>query len=90
MQEEKCLLQPQVEYLGHMLKRDGIHKGHKVNAVLDMPAPTDRTFLKSFLVSVQFYTNFLPPNYAIEAEPLYRLTKKDVEWNWGATQALFF
>ena len=31
-----------------MLKRDGIHKGHKVDAALNMPAPTDVTSLKSF------------------------------------------
>ena len=38
---EKCsFAQPQVEYLGHMLMRDGIHKGHKVDAVLSMPAPS--------------------------------------------------
>ena len=79
---EKCsFAQPQVEYLGHMLQRDGIHKGQKVDAVLTMPAPSDVTSLKSFLCSVHFYTKFLPPSYAIEAEPLYRLTKKDVEWN---------
>ena len=79
---EKCsFAQPQVEYLGHMLQRDGIHKGHKVDAVLNMPAPSDVTSLKSFLGSVQFNAKFLPPSYATEAEPLYRLTKKDVEWN---------
>ena len=60
-----------VEYLGHMLKKDGIHKGHKVDAVLNMPAPSDVTSLKSFLGSVQFYAKFLLPSYATEAEPLY-------------------
>ena len=88
---EKCTFaKPQVEYLGHMLQRDGIHKGHKVDAVLNMPAPSDVTSLKSFLGSVQFYAKFLPPSYATEAEPLYRLTKKDVEWNWGSHEQSSF
>ena len=39
--EKCCFGQPQVKYFGHiMLKKDGIHKGHKVDAVLNMPAPT--------------------------------------------------
>ena len=46
---EKCsFAQPQVEYLGHMLQMDGIHKGHKVDAILNIPAPSDVTSLKSF------------------------------------------
>ena len=41
---EKCrFMQSQVEYLGYMLKRDGIHKGQKMDAVLNKPAPTDVT-----------------------------------------------
>ena len=77
--EKCCFAQPQFEYSGHMLKRDDIHKGHKVDVVLNMPAPSDATSLKSFLGSVQFCAKFLPPSYATKAEPLYRLTKKDVE-----------
>ena len=74
-----CFAQPQFEHLGHMLKRDGIHKGHKVDVVLNMPAPSDAPSLKSLLDSVQFCAKFLPPSYATKAKPLYRLTKKDVE-----------
>ena len=84
---EKCnFAQPQVEYLGNMLQRDGNHKDHKMDAVLNMPAPSDVTSLKSFLGSVQFYAKFLPPSYSTEAKPLYRLTNKDVEWNWGSNE----
>ena len=73
-----------------MLQRDGILKGHKVDAVLNMPEPSDVTSLKSFLGSVQFYARILPPSYATEAESLYRLTKKDVDWNWGSTEQSSF
>ena len=72
------------------LRRNGIHKGQKVDVVLNMPAASDVNSLKSFLGSVQFYAKFLPPSYATEAEPLYRLTKKDVEWNWGSHEQSSF
>lgn len=89
--KEKCYFaQPQVEYLGHVLTKDGISKGHKVDAVLKMPAPTDVSSLKSFLGSLQFYSKFLPSSFATEAEPLYRLTKKQVDWIWGPTEEKAF
>ena len=56
--EECHFAQPQVEYLSHMLKKDGIHKGHQVHVVLNMPAPSDVTSLKSFSDSIQFYAKF--------------------------------
>ena len=47
-----------------MLERNGIRTGHKVDAVINMPAPAGVTSLQSFLGSVQFYTKFLTPSYA--------------------------
>ena len=38
--QEKCVFaQASIEYLGHILSKNGIAKGSKVNAILDMPAP---------------------------------------------------
>lgn len=89
--KEKCsFAQPEVEYLGHVLKHDGIYKGHKVDAVFNMPAPKDVSALKSFLGSLQFYAKFLPSNFSSEAEPLYRLTKKQVDWTWGSQEETAF
>ena len=82
--KEKCFFtQPQVEYLDHLLQREGISKSRKVDAVLSLLAPKDVSSLKSFLGSVQFYAKFLPSTYATEAEPLYQLTQKQVDWLWG-------
>ena len=70
--KEKCFFaQPQVEYLGHLLQRDGISKNKNVDAVLSMPTPKDVSSLQPFLSSVQFYATFLPSTCATEAEPLY-------------------
>ena len=64
-------------------------KGHKVDAVVKMPPTTDVTSLRSFLGSVQFYNKFLP-NMATTTEPLYRLTKKEIQWKWGAEEQTTF
>ena len=51
-----------------------------------MPPPESVASLRSFLGSVQFYSKFLP-NLATITEPLHRLTKTGVPWNWGTQQA---
>ena len=87
---EKCeFAQPFVHYLGHLLSTKGVAKGPKVDAVLNMPPPTNVSELKSFMGATQFYSKFLP-GVATVAEPLHRLTKKDVEWQWDATQEAAF
>jgi len=87
---EKCVFaQPSVEYLGHTLSAEGISKGSKVEAVQNMPPPTDVSSLKSFLGSVQFYGKFIP-NLATIAEPLYRLTKKATPWKWEKEEQAAF
>jgi len=87
---DKCkFAQPSVEYLGHLLSHKGIAKGTKVDAVLNMPPPTDVSGLKSFLGSVQFYHKFLP-NLATVTEPLHMLTRKGVKWEWGPQQQTAF
>ena len=74
---EKCTFaQPSVEYLGHILSRKGVSKGHKVEAVMKMPAPKNANELRSFLGSVQFYGKWIP-NLSTRAAPLFELTRKD-------------
>ena len=44
---EKCsFAQPYVEYLGHKLTQRGVEKGCKVDAVKNMPEPTDISSLR--------------------------------------------
>ncbi|KAK8391973.1 hypothetical protein O3P69_017527 [Scylla paramamosain] len=87
---EKCqFAKSYVEYLGHLLSREGIGKGRKVDAVLKMPASTDVPSLKAFMGSIQFYRKFLP-NLSTVAELLHRLTQKNVPWQWGMEQQQAF
>ena len=78
-----------MEYLGHTLSSEGIAKGSKVEAVLNMPPPTDVSTLKSFLGSVQFYGKFIA-NLSTLAEPLFRLTKKATSWKWEQEEQAAF
>ena len=87
---EKCVFaQPVVEYLGHLLSKDGVAKGTKVDAVKQMPCPQDVASLKSFLGSIQFYSKFIP-NLSTITEPLHLLTKRNVPWSWTTTQESAF
>ncbi|XP_012941600.2 uncharacterized protein LOC106012630 [Aplysia californica] len=87
---EKCsFAQPFVEYLGHYLSKNGIAKGPKTDAIMKMPEPSNVSSLRSFLGQVQFYSKFLPKLSTI-LEPLYRLTKKDTPWQWGAPEQTAF
>jgi len=84
---QKCqFAQTKLEYLGNVLSQNGIEKGSKVNDVLLMPPPHDVSSLRSFLGSVQFYGKFLPPHASTVAEPLHRLTRKDVSWRWESEE----
>ena len=87
---EKCAFAEHVvEYLGHSLSHAGIAKGPKVNAVKNMPQPTDVSTLKSFLGSVQFYSKFLN-NLSTITELLYHLTRQNIPWKWGEQEETAF
>ena len=87
---EKChFAQPSVEYLGHTLSRQGVSKGPKVDAIVEMPPPTDISGVRSFLGATQFYAKFIT-NLSTMTEPLTRLTRKDTPWRWEAEQQAAF
>ena len=87
---DKCVFgQASVEYLGHQLSYNGVAKGQKVDAVCKMPTPTNVSSLRSFLGSVQFYGKFIS-NLSTLTEPLNKLTRKGVKWEWNKEQDLAF
>ena len=88
--KEKCVFaQSSVEYLGFSISKDGIHKTDKIDAIINMPAPTSVTQLKSFLGQVQFYNKFLS-DASTTLEPLYNLTRKNTPWFWGKKEQEVF
>lgn len=64
------------EILGYLVTRDGIKTSpSKVQAIVDMPAPSDLTQTRSFLGMVSFYRRFLD-KFTHKARPIFDLTKK--------------
>ena len=81
----KChFAQSKVNYLGHIISRDGIQvDSKKTAAIFDFPAPTDAKHLRQFLGLSNYYRKFIK-NYASIAEPLHKLLRKNTKsyvWN---------
>ena len=89
--KEKCAFQQcEVSYLGHMIDKNGLHPlKNKVEAIVNAPAPTNTTELKSFLGMCQFYSKFLS-NLATVIKPMTKLLKKHVVFQWGTAQQTAF
>ena len=81
--KEKCdFFKPSVEYCGHIIDENGLHKSpEKVAAVVRAPAPENVTQLRSFLGLVNYYHKFLP-QLATIVHPLNGLLKAGAQWQW--------
>lgn len=78
---EKCsFFSKSIEYLGREISEQGVRPGRrKIEAVLDMEAPRSVKQVRQFLGLAGYFRKFVK-NFAIVAEPLTRLTKKNVSW----------
>ncbi|XP_064469911.1 uncharacterized protein K02A2.6-like [Ornithodoros turicata] len=83
LKREKCaFVQPEVEYLGHVVSASGFRPSpKKVSAVLNMPPPTNVSQLRSFLGMVQHYGKYLK-SLSDVISPLNDLLKKEASWEW--------
>ena len=61
----------------------------KLKAVRDWATPGNIKGIRSFLGFVNYYQQFVK-DFAAIADPLMSLTKKDVEWQWGALSTACF
>ena len=81
-EKKQQLLQTEVTFLGHRIGKDGIKADPgKVEAIMNMEAPSDVHEVKRFCGMAQYLARFLP-KLADDVEPLRKLTKKDAEWRW--------
>ena len=81
--EKTVLKQTEIKFMGHIITNEGVKADKsKVEAILDMPAPTDVHGVKRLCGMIQYLAKFLP-NLARDLQPIRELTKKDVEWNWS-------
>ena len=76
---------PSVTFLGCLYDTDGVPPdSEKVNAIHDLPAPTNITELKEFLGIVMCLSPFIPGLSTLTA-PLYELLRKDTDFTWNHT-----
>ena len=74
----------QVNFLGHVVSAEGVATDPtKISAVVDWPTPTSVTDIRSFLGLCSYYRKFIK-DFAKIADPLTRLTKKDVPFQWDS------
>ena len=79
----KChFLEKEVEYLGHVINKEGLHPSpKKVDGIARAPAPKNTTELRAFLGSIQYYGKFVPQLSTL-LSPLYELLQKNSQWKW--------
>ena len=81
----KCqFVRGEVEYLGHVITPLGLKPNARLTeAVQNFPRPRDCHGVRRFLGMASYYRRFVA-GFAKIAQPLHRLTAKDVPFNWTA------
>ena len=84
---KKCKFsQTQVQFLGHLVGRDGIQADpEKVEAIMKMPEPANVSDLRRFLGMVNQMSKFLPSLAELSA-PLRNLLSTKNAWLWALPQ----
>ena len=80
------LCKPSIDFLGHIVSKDGIQVDpEKTAAIKAFPNPTTVTEIRRFIGMIGYYRKFID-NFTKMAEPLLKLTHKNVRFTWGTTQ----
>ena len=73
----------EIIFHGHRITKDGVKVDEaKVQAIRDMPAPTDVEGVKRLCGMAKYMAKFLP-NLAATLEPIRALTRKDTPFVWS-------
>lgn len=89
--KKKCeFCKPQIEYLGHVVTRDGIKMNEeKVRCIRDLKAPSTKKEVRRFIVMTSWYRKFIK-NYAHITAPIVKLLRKNVKFRWTENQEKAF
>ena len=80
----------EVPFIGHVASKDGLSVDLcKVQAILEMPMPTNVSAIQRLLGLTQYLSKFLPHLSDI-TKPLRVLTQKDIAWTWDQAQQQAF
>jgi hypothetical protein len=85
VKKEKCsFLKESVQYLGHIVSKEGLKPtSEKIKALQEMKAPSDVRELRVLLGLVNYYARFIP-NQANLLSPWYKLLQKKTTFVWSA------
>ena len=88
---DKCKVNmTSIEYYGMIFSKTGVSPDpKKVQALKELPPPTNVATLRSFLGMMNYLSRFIK-DFSIVSEPLRRLTKKDADWVWAFEQDAAF
>lgn len=76
----------EIEFLGYVVSNGEIRPGReKTKSIAEFPQPVNIHELRRFLGLTSFFRRFVK-GYAVVAEPLTRLTRKDVPYVWTEEQ----
>ena len=91
LNRSKCIFgSNQITYLGQLLTSEGVKADpRKVSAILDMPAPENKSDLQRFLGMVTYLGKFVP-NLSEVSAPLRVLLEKDIVWSFDTPQQQAF
>ena len=83
LKPKKCVLtRHEVTYLGHIVSSEGISADPtKTQRIREWPTPCNLHDVRSFLGLCSYYRKFIV-DFAHIAEPLHRLTQKNVKFLW--------
>ena len=74
----------QVDYLGHVISKEGTKPNPNKTAVIDTyPVPKDKTEVRQFVGMSNFHRRFIR-NYSNLACPLNHLLKNGTKWEWSS------
>lgn len=78
--------QSEVNYLGHIVSKDGLKPDpEKVKAIEQMPNPENKEGIQRLIGSLNFLRSYIP-NVSTVTQPIRELLKADAAWNWGPEQ----
>ncbi|XP_036142872.1 uncharacterized protein LOC118645594 [Monomorium pharaonis] len=91
LQPDKCeFLQKEVNYLGHIISKDGIAPDPgKLQAIKDFPEPRKVKDIQSFIGLAGYYRKFIS-DFSKIAKPMTKLIKKTEKFVWTTEQQIAF
>jgi hypothetical protein len=80
----------EITFLGHVITQNGLVKQpEKVRAITEFPTPRNVKEILRFHGMCQWYSSFIP-GFAKLSEPMYRLLRKKVKFEWSPAQEASF